>query len=66
MNEELVQIMIKQINEEIKQAITEYERFGNDETIIKHSRIKVSGMMTMLELVSGRPYYFDNNGVHER
>lgn len=66
MTTEIVKTMIEQINAEIKQAITEYERFGNDENIIKHSRIKVSGMMTMLELVAGRPYYFDNDGVHEK
>ena len=58
--------MIQAINTEIQHAIAEYERFGNDETIIRHARIKISGMMQMLELVTGEEYYFDNNGVHER
>lgn len=57
--------MIARINEEIEYVKNLYDQWNNPEWI-QTNIAKIDGMMIMLELVTGKKYYRDNDGVHER
>lgn len=55
--------MITRINEEIKFMVDEFNRtkHRNENTINR-----LYGMIDMLVLVTGKEYFCDENGIHER
>ena len=56
--------MLSRINKEIERVKKHYEQKGWDNA---HERnlAKVHGMLEMLEVVTGKCYIFDENGVTE-
>lgn len=55
--------MIARINKKLEQMAKDFDRTHQFNEI---DNAKVYGMMEMLELVTGKEYYYDANGVHER
>lgn len=59
----MVEKMIERINNEIEISKKYFEL--NRKTDIQ-TNCKIIGMLQMLEIATGKEYYFDENGVHER
>ena len=57
------QKMLERINETIAISKKWYEVTGQVDTLTNN---KILGMLEMLTIVTGKQYYFDENGVHER
>ena len=57
--------MIERINQEIEYTKQLFEQWNNHEWI-KTNLAKIDGMIEMLEIATGKKYYRDNDGVHER
>ena len=55
--------MIERINEEIKFTVKDYKETGKYDA---KANALIRGMMEMLVLVTGKDYYYDESGVHER
>ena len=55
--------MIAKINKKLDQMKKDFNRTHRFNEI---DNAKVYGMMEMLELVTGKEYYYDQSGVHER
>lgn len=65
MTNEVINKMINEVNNWINLLKIEYEKYGRSEWYtITYNR--VLGMITMLTIATGKEYYFDNNGLHER
>lgn len=60
----MIEKMINEINKEIERTKEYYERNGWDNAHEKHLA-KVNGMITMLEIATGKSYTFDESGLHE-
>ena len=57
--------MIEKINQEIENA-KEIANTWKNEAIVEKAIIKIKGMIELLEFVTNKNYYFDNEGVHEK
>lgn len=55
--------MIARINKQIEKMAKDFERTHQ---FNENDNAKVDGMMEMLELVTGKEYFYDESGVHER
>lgn len=55
--------MIAKINQKIEKTVKEFEKTKKYNSI---ANAEVDGMMEMLELVTGKNYFYDEIGVHER
>ena len=57
--------MINRINETIRFALMDYKANGVSPWYDRQLS-KIYGMIEMLKIVTGKDYYFDENGLHER
>lgn len=57
--------MIEKINKEIEHTKELYDKWKT-QSFMDVAIAKIDGMMVMLELVTGKTYYYDNDGVHEK
>lgn len=64
MTDETINTMIKVINRVIGEAKEEYKNGRTD--FYTSLTLKVYGMIEMLTIATGKYYYFDDNGLHER
>jgi hypothetical protein len=55
--------MIERINREIEISKKYFELTGQTDI---QTNCKIIGMLQMLEIATGKEYYFDENGLHER
>ena len=55
--------MIAKINEEIKFMVDEFNRTKHRN---ENNVNRLYGMIDMLVLVTGKEYFYDENGIHER
>lgn len=55
--------MIARINRKLEWMKNEFDRTHQFSEI---NNAKIDGMMEMLELVTGKEYFYDEKGVHER
>lgn len=55
--------MIERINKEIAGAKRYYEATGQNDVL---GNCKILGMIEMLQIATGKEYYYDENGLHER
>lgn len=65
MTNEIVNKMVEEINTWIKAGVIEFKNNGCSEW---HGRVysRIYGMIEMLQIATGKQYYFDEDGVHER
>lgn len=56
--------MIERINQEIEFCKRFYETATRETHNVNIARL--NGMIEMLSLVTGKKYYFDENGLHEK
>lgn len=59
----MIEKMIQKINETIELSKKWYETTGIIDVTGNH---KIYGMIEMLQIATGKEYYFDNEGLHER
>lgn len=64
MTNEIINKMIEEINFEIENAVSDYKR-GNNE-LNNQNYARINGMIRMLVIATGKRYYFDESGLHER
>lgn len=55
--------IINVINNEIKYLKKDFATTGEYDTV---GNAKIQGMIEILQVVTGKKYYYDNNGLHER
>lgn len=58
-----VEKMVERIENEIKVSKRYFEATNEVDTL---TNSKICGMIEMLQMVTGKEYYFDENGLHER
>lgn len=59
-----VEKMVERINFKIRLAQEKYEGEWTESHALRIAEI--DGMLDMLSIVTGKEYYFDENGLHER
>ena len=59
----MIEKMIKRINLEIEWLKSSYEITNEFDPI---TNAKIGGMIEMLNIASGKEYYYDATGLHER
>lgn len=59
----MVEKMIKAVNEKINLTVGAYALTHTYDAI---ANAEVRGMLSMLQLATGKEYYYDESGVHER
>lgn len=62
---EMIKKMKDEISYELSFILDEYKRNGRSETYYTGYN-RVIGMIKMLSIVTGKEYYFDEKGLHER
>lgn len=65
MTNEIINKMIEAINFGIEGAKYEFKNHGSSE-FYNREYARICGMIRMLEIATGKNYYFDENGLHER
>ena len=65
MTSEIVNKMIEEINNWISMAKAEYQTNGRSNWY-QRTTDRINGMVKMLNIATGKEWYFDDNGVHER
>lgn len=65
MTNEIINKMIEEIKFWIELSVEEYHNNGRSDWY-NRTIDRIHGMISMLQIASGKKYYFDENGVHER
>ena len=65
MTNEIVNKMVEEINIWINAGVKEFNKNGSSEW---YNRVytRIGGMIAMLSIATGKDYYFDEDGVHEK
>ena len=65
MTNEIINKMIEVINFDVSGALYEFNKNGLSE-FYSRKYARICGMIRMLEIATGKEYYFNETGVHER